>query len=145
MVDLYSKTGKNVLSTMQVFGDDLSKYGNVGIKEDKGDYVVVSKVIEKPTVNEALSNQAIIGRYVFNAEIIDVLKGIKTSGRELYLTEAFNILAKEDKLLALDIECDRYDVGDKFGFIKANIEYALRSAEIGEKVKEYIKNLAKNL
>ena len=145
LVEIYESTGKSVMATMEVFGDDLSKYGNVGIKSEDGDVIVVDKVIEKPSVNEALSNNAIIGRYVLDNVIFDEIRKIKPTGSEIYLTDAFNSLAKEGNLLATTFEGTRYDVGDKFGFIKANIEYSLRTEEIGEDVKEYIISLAEKL
>ncbi len=145
LVDLYEKTGKSVLSTMTVFGDDLTKYGNVGIKDETAEYMNVSAVIEKPQINTALSNEAVMGRYVFNAELIDLLKNIKQTGSEIVMTDALDILAKQNKLIATTFEGERYDVGDKFGYIKANVEYALRSEEIGDKVKEYILELSKRL
>lgn len=145
LVDIYENTGKSVMATMEVFGDDLSKYGNVGIKSEDGDVIVVDSVIEKPSINEALSNNAIIGRYVLDNVIFDEIRKIKPTGSEIYLTDAFNSLAKEGKLLATTFEGTRYDVGDKFGFIKANIEYSLRTKEIGEDVKEYIISLAEKL
>lgn len=145
LVDVYNQTGKSVMATMEVFGDDLSKYGNIGIKSETGDVIEVETVIEKPSVNEALSNNAIIGRYVLSGEIIEEIKNIKPTGNEIYLTDAFISLAKKGKLLATTFDGERYDVGDKFGFIKANIEYSLRTKEIGEDVKNYIITLAEKL
>lgn len=145
LVDVYEKTGKSVLATMPVFGDELSKYGNIGIKEEKEGVMAVSEVIEKPSVNDALSNNAVIGRYVFTYEMIDILKNVKTQGNELYLTEAFNVLAGKDRLLAAEFEGMRYDVGDKFGFIKANVEYALKSEETKSETEEYILALAEKI
>ena len=143
LVDIYENTGKSVVATMQVFGDDLSKYGNIGIKSEKDGVISVSEVIEKPSVCEALSNNAIIGRYVLSDEFITILKQTKDDKKELYLTAAFNKLAGGDKLLATEFEGTRYDVGDKFGFIKANIEYAIRSDETGAEMAEYIASLLK--
>ena len=105
----------------------------------------VNAILEKPSINEALSNNAIIGRYVLSGEVMGMLKTLKPHGNEIYLTDVLDSLAKDKKLLASTITDDRYDVGDKCGYIKANVEMALKSKEIGQEVKEYIKELAKSL
>lgn len=145
LIETYEKTGKSVIATMEVFGDDVSKYGNIGIKSETDGIIEVSKIVEKPSLTEALSNNAIIGRYVFSSELLGLLKDLKPTGNEIYLTDALTMLAKENKLLAKTINCDRFDVGDKFGYIKANVEMALISPETKDDVKEYILDLAKKL
>ena len=141
LVEVYEKTGKSVIATMEVFGDDVSKYGNIGFDVDDNGIMEVNAIIEKPSINDALSNNAIIGRYVLSEKVMDYLKALKPRGREIYFTDALDMLAKEGNLLASCIEDDRYDVGDKFGYVKANVEMALKSKEIGEETKEYLKNL----
>ena len=145
LADIYESTGKSVIATMEVFGDDVSKYGNIGIKEEDDGVMTVEKIVEKPSVNEALSNNAIIGRYVLSGEVMGMLKNLKPRNNEIYLTDALDELAANDKLLASCFEGERYDVGDKFGYIRANVEYALRSKELGEDTKQYIKELSKTL
>lgn len=147
LADVYEKTGKSVIATMEVFGDDVSKYGNIGIKDEQDGIITVDKIVEKPSVNEALSNNAIIGRYVFSGKVMGMLKNLKLrpGEREIYLTDMLDDLAKEEKLLASTFEGKRYDVGDKLGYIKANVEYALMSKEIGSDVKEYLLDLVKDL
>jgi UTP--glucose-1-phosphate uridylyltransferase len=130
---------------MEVFGDDVSKYGNIGIRSEEDGVIEVSSIIEKPSLSEALSNNAIIGRYVFDGKIINMLKTLVPRKGEIYLTDAMDELAEKGELLASTFEGIRYDVGDKFGYLKANVEYALRSEEIGSDTKEYIKQLAKGL
>ncbi|MCQ2400267.1 MAG: UTP--glucose-1-phosphate uridylyltransferase, partial [Clostridia bacterium] len=145
LVDIFESTGKSVIATMAVFGDDVSKYGNLGIKDEKDGIMEVNEIVEKPSLTEALSNYAIIGRYVLDGKVISMLKSLKPRNNEIYLTDALTKLAHDGKMLATEFEGTRYDVGDKFGFIKANIEYALRSEEIGSEVKEYIKDLASKI
>ena len=145
LVDIYEKTGKSVIATMEVFGDDVSKYGNLGIAEEFEDHFMVNAIKEKPSVNEALSNYAIIGRYVLSGETMAKLKKLTPRKNELYLTDVLDEYAANGKLLACGFEDTRYDVGDKFGYVKANVEFALKSQEIGEDVKEYIKDLANKL
>ena len=145
LADIYESTGKSVIATMEVFGDDVSKYGNIGIESEEDGVLKVNGIVEKPSLTEALSNNAIIGRYVLSGEVMGMLKNLKPHGNEIYLTDVLDSLAKDGKLLASTIEDDRYDVGDKCGYIKANVEMALKSEEIGQDIKEYIKELAKKL
>ena len=147
LTDIFESTGKSVIATMEVFGDDVSKYGNIGIKDEQDGIITVDKIVEKPSINEALSNNAIIGRYVFDGKLMSMLETLKPQGNssEIYLTDALDMLAQEGNLLASCFDGERYDVGDKFGYIRANVEYALRSQEIGDEVKEYIKTLAQKL
>ncbi len=145
LAEIFEDTNKSVIATMEVFGEDVSKYGNIGIREEIDGVISVSQILEKPSINEALSNNAIIGRYILSGEVIGMLKALKPHGNELYLTDALEILAQKGDLLASTFEGDRYDVGDKFGYVKANVEMALKSKEIGESVKEYILELAEKL
>ena len=145
LVDIFDKTGKSVIATMEVFGDDVSKYGNIGIESETDGIMQVNAIAEKPAINEALSNNAIIGRYVLAGGIMSKLKALKPRNNEIYLTDVLDELAKKGDLLASTFGGVRYDVGDKLGFIKANVEYALRSQEIGEDLKAYIKEISKTL
>ena len=146
LAEVYEKTGKSVLSTMEVFGDDVSKYGNIGVKEEDDDGIMtVERIVEKPSINEALSNYAIIGRYVLAEGTMPMLKTLKPKGRELYFTDTLDQLAERGELVATCFEGKRYDVGDKMGYIRANVEYALRSKELGEQTKEFIKELAQKI
>ena len=145
LVDIFEQTGKSVIATMEVFGDDVSKYGNFGIKSEKDGVFEINQLLEKPSVNEALSNYALIGRYVLCGEVMAKLKTLKPRNNEIYLTDVLDELAAKGELLAALFDGVRYDVGDKAGYIKANVAYALRSKEIGEDIKEYIKELARQL
>ena len=142
LVDVFEKTEKSVIATMEVFGDDVSKYGNIGVDQEEDGIITIDRILEKPSVNEALSNYAIIGRYVLSGEVMGKLKKLTPRNNELYLTDVLDELAENKKLLATCFEGKRYDVGDKFGYIKANVEMALKSQEIGDLTAEYIKELA---
>ncbi|MBO7345185.1 MAG: UTP--glucose-1-phosphate uridylyltransferase [Clostridia bacterium] len=145
LADIFEQTGKSVIATMEVFGDDVSKYGNIGIAEENDGVMQVYDIVEKPSINEALSNNAVIGRYVLSGEVMGMLKTLKPHGNEIYLTDALKVLAERGDLLASCFEGERYDVGDKLGYIKANVALALKSEELGSDVAEYIKNLAETL
>lgn len=143
LADIYEKTGKSVIATMEVFGDDVSKYGNFGISGEEAGAFSVEKIIEKPSINDALSNYALIGRYVLSGEVICMLKKLKPKGNEICLTDALDELARQGKLLAAPFEGKRYDVGDKEGYVKANVEFALKNPEFGEDIKQYLIDLVK--
>ncbi|MBQ3115401.1 MAG: UTP--glucose-1-phosphate uridylyltransferase [Clostridia bacterium] len=145
LAEIFEDTGKSVIATMEVFGDDLSKYGNIGIESEEDGVMQVNAIKEKPSVNEALSNNAIIGRYVMSGKVMAMLKTLQPKGNEIYFTDALEILAKNGELLATCFEGERFDVGDKLGYIKANVELALKSAEIGDDTAQFIKELAERL
>ena len=145
LLEIYEKTGKSVIATMEVFGDDVSKYGNIGIKGEDDGVMQVNAIVEKPSITEALSNNAIIGRYVLAGGIMNKLKALKPRNNEIYLTDVLDELALKGELLASTFNGVRYDVGDKLGFLKANIEYALKSREFGDELKAYIKEKGKTL
>ena len=145
LAEIFESTGKSVIATMEVFGDDVSKYGNIGVSDEVDGVMSVNAIIEKPSVNEALSNNAIIGRYVLSGEVMAMLEKLTPKNNEIYLTDALLLLAERGDLLASCFDGIRYDVGDKLGYVKANVEYAIRSKEIGEDIKTYIKELAKTL
>ena len=112
---------------------------------EKGLYNV-SKFVEKPAADEAPSNLAIIGRYVLTPEIFNILENQKPGeGNEIQLTDAIDTLNKKQRVFAKVFNGDRYDVGNKFGFLKTNIEYGLKHPETKDELKAYIKELAKTL
>ena len=145
LTEIYEQTGNSVIATMEVFGDDVSKYGNIGIGEEKDGIMSVNQIVEKPDLADALSNYAIIGRYVLDGKVMDMIKKLSPKGNELYFTDVLDELAKDGELLASCFEGQRYDVGDKFGYIKANVEYALRSDETKEQTIEFIKEISQKL
>lgn len=145
LVDIFENTGKSVIAAMEVFGDDVSKYGNFGIESEEDGVFKINAILEKPSINEALSNYALIGRYVLSGDVMEKLKKLTPRNNEIYLTDVLDELASKGELLASGFEGKRYDVGDKFGYIKANVEFALKNKEISDDVKEYIKDLASKL
>ena len=98
--------------------------------------------VEKPKPGTAPSNLAIMGRYVLSADIFDYLKNQGTgAGGEIQLTDAIERLNKDDQVFAYDFEGNRYDVGEKLGFVKTTIEFALKDDTMREDLKAFIKNL----
>lgn len=141
LCDCYNKTGKSVVATMKVSDSEVDKYGNLGIKKD-GEIKTVYAMKEKPSAENKLSDYAIIGRYVLSPEIFTEIKKLRCRGREMILTEALSRLAETDRLVAAEFSGTRYDVGDKFGYLRANVEYGLRDEALSEKVKNLVLTLA---
>lgn len=142
LMDEYEKTGNTVLGVQQVATKDVSKYGIVSGKKVADRTYAVDELIEKPSIEEAPSNVAVLGRYVISPKIFDIIeKTAAGKGNEIQLTDALNTLAKEGGMTAYEFEGRRYDVGSKHGFIEANIEYALRDEELRDGITKFLKGL----
>ena len=143
LIDSYHETGASTLAVMRVPHEDTSKYGVINpSKEVKPGLFNVTSFVEKPAPKDAPSDLAIIGRYVFTPEIFDVLAKTKPGkGNEIQLTDAINTLNKTQRVFAHEYKGDRYDVGNKFGWIETNIEYGLNHPEVKDELREYIKEL----
>lgn len=148
LTDVYSKEGKSVIAVMEVAESEIGKYGiaETEKKFGKKEYSKITSLIEKPTKSETKSRLALPGRYVFTPTLFRILKETKPSKLgEIQLTDAMLKLAQTEGLLAYDFEGARYDAGDKFGFVCANIEFGLKHPEIGGQLKKYIMDLAGKL
>ncbi|MCH8670118.1 UTP--glucose-1-phosphate uridylyltransferase GalU [Staphylococcus lugdunensis] len=142
LMDAYDETGKSVISVQEVAESDTHRYGIIDPLEKHGRRYEVKQFVEKPAQGTAPSNLAIMGRYVLTANIFDYLKTQKRgAGNEIQLTDAIERLNKDDQVYAYDFEGDRYDVGEKLGFVKTTIEYALKDQEMKEELTQFIKDL----
>ena len=147
LCEAYEKYGCGSVAVKEVPTEWVVKYCSLDVSELEGNVMRCHKIIEKPAVEEILSNYAILGRVVLPPEAFDLLEKTpydKKTG-ELYLSDAMSYLAENGKLTAVDFIGKRYDMGDKFGIMQANTEVALKHPEIGETYKEYLKELVKNL
>lgn len=147
LIDSYHQTGASTLAVMRVPHEDTAKYGviNPSAEVEKGLYNVTS-FVEKPDPKDAPSDLAIIGRYVFTPEIFDVLAKTKPGkGGEIQLTDAINTLNKTQRVFAHEYKGDRYDVGNKFGWIQTNVEYGLQHPQTKDELRDYIKKLGAKL
>ncbi|MCD7035594.1 UTP--glucose-1-phosphate uridylyltransferase GalU [Metabacillus sp. GX 13764] len=147
LIDVYDKYESSVVGVQEVAHEDVSKYGIIAPLEnatlDDG-IISLASVVEKPAREDAPSNYAIMGRYVLTPEIFDILNTLPPgSGNEIQLTDAIKILNESQNVLAYDFSGKRYDVGDKFGFVKATIDFALERNDLSAQVQEYLKELAK--
>lgn len=142
----FSQGGLSTVAVMKVEESEVSKYGIVDVSEKSPGLFQVKNVIEKPSLSEAPSQWALPGRYTFTSQLFKFLKDTRPGKNgEIQLTDGMNGLAKRNELLASTFKATRYDAGDKFGFLQANIELGLKHPEVQEKLKKYILQLAKGL
>ncbi|UOE93859.1 UTP--glucose-1-phosphate uridylyltransferase GalU [Alkalihalobacillus sp. LMS39] len=145
LIDVFDRYHSSVVGVQSVPDEDVSKYGVIDPKglEIEAGVINVQSLVEKPKQEEAPSNYAIMGRYVLRPEIFDILETIPAgAGGEIQLTDAIKTLNESQAVLAYDFEGVRYDVGDKFGFVKATIDYALQREGLKDEVMEYLKEVA---
>nr|WP_263313449.1 UTP--glucose-1-phosphate uridylyltransferase GalU [Mammaliicoccus sp. Marseille-Q6498] len=142
LMDVYEKTEKSVIGVQTVPESETHRYGIIAPKSQNNRLYEVEKFIEKPKKGTAPSNLAIMGRYVLSPKIFDYLENqTEGSGGEIQLTDAIERLNQDDKVYSYDFEGQRYDVGEKIGFVKTTIEFALKDAEMKEEIKKYIQSL----
>ena len=149
LIEKYSELdGGNILGVQEVLQKNVSKYGIIKPKNQiDAKTVMVEDFIEKPSIEEAPSRMAALGRYVLEPEIFSYLKNTKPGkGGEIQLTDAILAMKKDkDRLYAYNFKGNRYDTGDKFGMFVANVEFGLRHPELKDRAKEYLKELSKKL
>lgn len=142
LITQYNKTGKSVIGVQEVDYKDTHRYGIVDPILTKDRLYEVKKFVEKPAEGTAPSNLAIMGRYVLTPDIFDYLENQEIgAGGEVQLTDAIERLNQDDQVFAYDFEGERHDVGEKLGFVKTTIQFALNNDEMSEDVKEFIKSL----
>ena len=144
LINAYDEYKTSVLGVQQVAVDDTDKYGILDVKHIEDRVYKVKDMVEKPNVEDAPSNIAILGRYIITPQIFKVLENTKPGkGGEIQLTDALLNLISEEAMYAYDFEGTRYDVGDKLGFLKATVEYALRREDLRDGFIEYLNTLKK--
>ena len=145
MIQIYNQTGSSVLATQVVEGRGISAYGVLDAKPvaENNRLFEVRDLIEKPKFEQAPSNLAIIGRYILTPAIFEMLRGIEPgSGGELQLTDGLRALLKKEKIYGFTFEGKRHDAGDKLGFLKATVEFALKRNDLGKEFREYLQKLS---
>jgi UTP--glucose-1-phosphate uridylyltransferase len=146
MIEVYNETGCSVLATQVVEGNAISSYGVLDAKpvaSKWGDRLFeVQNLVEKPRMEDAPSNLAIIGRYVLTPAVFEALASTPLgTGGELQLTDGLKQLLKKEKIYGYTFEGKRHDTGDKLGFLKATVEFALKREDLGKEFREYLKTL----
>lgn len=145
LIQAYEKNGCSIMGVQTVADEDVSKYGIMKPSKShqpEGRMVKLSGMVEKPKQEEAPSNLAVMGRYVLTPEIFEMLETQEAgAGGEIQLTDAIDRLMDRQAVYAYDFEGQRYDVGDKFGFIKATIDFSLNRDDLKDQVIAYLKEL----
>lgn len=143
LMDVYETTGCSVVGVQPVAEENVSKYGIIDPLEKIEDgLMTVSTFVEKPAQEDAPSNMAILGRYVLGPDIFEKLETQAAGkGNEIQLTDAIDRLAKEDTVYACQFDGRRYDVGDRKGFLQAQIEFALNRDDTREAMEDIIESL----
>lgn len=139
LIDVYNEYKTTILGVQTIADEDVNKYGIVdGMFIEDGVYKV-KNLVEKPSLKEAPSNVAILGRYIITPEIFEILDHTKPgAGGEIQLTDALKVLAQNQAMYAYDFKGKRYDVGDKLGFIEATVEFALKREDLRDEFLKYL-------
>lgn len=147
LIRAYEKYGKGVLGVKKVPEKDIHKYGSLKVEALEENIFSCTDMIEKPpTLEQAFSLYSILGRCVLPAEIFDILDTVEPGvGGEIQLTDAMKKLATTVGMTAVDFTGVRYDMGNKLGILKAQVEVGLQNPEFGEDFKAYLKDFVKNL
>ena len=146
LIDICEKYGQSVVALESVDPDKVERYGIVGGEAIGGGVLKLNCLIEKPKREEAPSNLAIAGRYVFQPVIFDYIADAKPGkNNEIQLTDAMARMMLDHGMYGLVFEGKRYDIGNKLDYLKTNIEFALRRDDVGPGLREYIKQIAAEL
>ena len=145
LMNCYDEYKTSILGVQTVNANDVDKYGIVNGIHIEDRVYKVKDLVEKPSVEEAPSNVAILGRYIITPQIFDILENTAPGkGGEIQLTDALKTLISNEAMYAYNFEGRRYDVGDKLGFLEATVEFALKKPELRDKFIDYLKSEAWN-
>lgn len=145
MINLYEELDCPIVALEEVSKEDVSRYGIIDSVKEGGIHRI-TRLVEKPALDEAPSNLAIIGRYILTPDIFRILERQRTgAGGEIQLTDALQELLKKRTIYGYPIKGKRYDAGDKLGFLKATIDLALKNPELSVPVASYIREVSKRL
>lgn len=146
MIAVFNEYKNTVIGVQKVPDEAVHQYGIVDCRKVDDRVYKVKDLVEKPKLEEAPSNIAILGRYILTPDIFTYLEDQETgAGGEIQLTDALRRLAKDEAMYAYDFKGHRYDIGSKAGFLQANIEFGLRRPELHDEMKEYIDRLQKDM
>ncbi|MCS5695429.1 UTP--glucose-1-phosphate uridylyltransferase GalU [Desulfofundulus thermocisternus] len=146
LLNLYEEMPGTILAVQEVPREDVSKYGILDAEPIRDGVYQVRDLVEKPSPEEAPSCLAIMGRYIIDPRIFDILAETPPgAGGEIQLTDALKVLCQEQPVYGLAFKGRRYDVGDKLGYLKAMVEFALDRPDLGEEFASYLKEVVRNL
>ena len=139
LLNAYNEYNTSILGVQEVSKEDTNKYGILDVKYIEDRVYKVKDMVEKPKVEEAPSNMAILGRYIITPAIFDILENQKPGkGGEIQLTDALKTLGEHEAIYAYNFEGRRYDVGDKLGFLEATVDFALKRPELREEFMKFL-------
>lgn len=142
MIEVFEKTQKSVVALMRVPDEDVPKFGICGGTSIGNRQYQLDTMVEKPSLEDAPSQLAIVGRYILKPEIFTYLENQKPGkGGEIQLTDAMAQLMRDDGFIGYEFEGQRFDAGDKFGFLQAAISYGLKRRDIAPKLKAYLREI----
>ncbi|HHF5342944.1 TPA: UTP--glucose-1-phosphate uridylyltransferase GalU [Haemophilus influenzae] len=149
MIQRFNETGASQIMVTPVPQENVSSYGVADcgdIELNGGESAKINSIVEKPSIEDAPSNLAVVGRYVFSAAIWDLLEKTPIGvGDEMQLTDAIDMLIEKETVEAFHMTGKTFDCGDKIGYMEAFVEYGIRHEKLGKEFKSFIKNLAKTL
>jgi len=146
LMDIHEDHQAPIIGIERVRKTDVTKYGIIQAKPKGSNTYSVEGLVEKPSIDEAPSDLAVVGRYVLTPDIFDILKDLPPGkDGEIQLTDALNTLANRRELIAYLFEGRRYDLGNKFDYLRASIELGLKRDDIGPELSGYLRNLARDL
>jgi len=147
LIDVFEKYHSPVVATMRVEGEAISRFGVIDAEEVEPKVYRIKDMVEKPKYEEAPSDLAIVGRYIFTPEIFHFIeKTERGAGGEIQITDAMRLMVKDGRsFYAAELEGTRHDAGDKLGFLIATVEYALKHEELASDFKNYLKSLYKRI
>lgn len=141
LLNIFEETQESVIALMEVPESEVHQYGVIQGKEIKKGLYQIEATVEKPAAKDAPSRMAIIGRYVLRPEIFTILQNLPAGrGGEIQLTDGLAELVRERKIFGCEFVGERYDIGDKFGFIRATVAYALKRPDLKDRVMAYLKS-----
>jgi len=139
MIEKYNEVNQSILGCKEVPQSEVNKYGIVDFAKEENGLYRVNKLVEKPSVEEAPSTQAIVGRYILTPAIFEELEKIGPDKKgEIQLTDAIDALLAKESIYSYIIQGKRYDVGDKFGFLQATFDFALKREDLKEPLTKYL-------
>lgn len=146
MIDVFDKYQTSIVGVQHVPYKETSKYGIVSCDEIEERVFKVHDLVEKPPIDKAPSDIAILGRYIITPQVFECIKNTKPgAGGEIQLTDALRLLIGQEDMYAYDFEGRRYDVGNKLGFLEATVEFALKREDLKNEFSKYLKDITEKL
>ena len=142
LIDEFEKTGKTIIGCKKVKKELVTKYASVEYSSNEDNLYQITKIVEKPKLEDVKSNLSPLGRYVCDPYIFEIIKNLKPgANNEFQFTDALDLISRDKGAYALEFEGTRYDMGDRLGFLKANVEFALRDEALNKEFSQYLKDL----